>query len=94
MAWSPLAGGEIVAPKSEKGKRVQKALVQVAQELNVDAIDTIIYSWLLKHPVSVIPVVGSQKPERLKFAVEALDIDMDLEQWFKIYIAAKGEDLP
>lgn len=94
MAWSPLAGGEIVAPKTEKGKRVHHVLWEVANELNVEVIDKIIYSWLIKHPASIIPVVGSQKLERIKYAVEALEIDMSLEQWFKIYIAAKGEELP
>ncbi len=94
MAWSPLAGGEIVAPKTEKGKRVHQAISDVATELNIEGIDKIIYSWLLKHPTSIIPVVGSQKLERIRFAVEALHIDMSLEQWFKIYIAAKGEELP
>lgn len=94
MAWSPLAGGEIVAPKTEKGKRVHHALSEVANELNIEGIDKIIYSWLLKHPASIIPVVGSQKLERIRFAVDALDIEMNLEQWFKIYIAAKGSELP
>ncbi len=94
MAWSPLAGGEIVAPTTEKGRRVHHALSEVANELNIEGIDKIIYSWLLKHPASIIPVVGSQKLERIRFAVEAFDIDMSLEQWFKIYIAAKGQELP
>jgi hypothetical protein len=32
--------------------------------------------------------------ERIKCAVEALDIDMSLEQWYRIFIASKGKDLP
>lgn len=94
MAWSPLAGGEIVAPKTEKGKRVNHVLRQVAGELGIDSIDKIIYAWLLQHPVNIIPIVGSQKLERIQNAVEALHIEMSLEQWFSIYIAAKGEELP
>ncbi|MEA1785590.1 aldo/keto reductase [Arenibacter sp. GZD96] len=94
MAWSPLAGGEIVAPKSEKGHRVHQILAEVAHELHVDGIDKIAYAWLLKHPAGILPIVGSQKLERTQAAAEALTIDMSLEQWFKIYIAAKGEELP
>ncbi len=94
MAWSPLAGGEIVAPKSEKGLRVNRVLAEVANELNIDGIDKIIYSWLLKHPASILPVVGTQKLERIQNAVDALEIELSLEQWFKIYIAANGEELP
>jgi len=94
MAWSPLAGGRIVKPNDEKGKRIVKTLTEVAKELTIDSIDKIIYSWLLKHPASIIPIVGSGKFERIKNAVEALNIDMSLEQWFKIYIASTGNELP
>jgi predicted oxidoreductase len=94
MAWSPLAGGEILMPKGEKGTRIFKSLTEVADELSVDSIDKIIYCWLLKHPASIIPIVGTGKIERIKNAVEALNIDMSLEQWFKIYIASTGKEMP
>jgi predicted oxidoreductase len=89
-----LAGGKLLNPHDEKGKRILRALVEVAEELNITPIDKIIYAWLLKHPASVIPVVGSGKTERIKHAVEALKINMSLEQWYKIYIASMGKDLP
>jgi predicted oxidoreductase len=94
MAWSPLAGGELFNPGAEKGKRILKALTEVAEELNVSSIDKICYAWLLKHTVGILPIVGTGKIERIKHAVEALNIDMDLEQWFKIFIAANEKELP
>jgi len=94
MAWSPLAGGKLVNPADEKGRRVKQALLQVAEELNVGPVDKIIYSWLLKHPVSIIPVVGSGKIERIRYAIEAINIDMSLEQWYRIYNASTGVELP
>jgi len=68
--------------------------MEVAEELNDVSVDKIIYAWILKHPANIIPIVGTGKIARIKYAVEALDIDMTLEHWFKIYIAAKGEELP
>jgi predicted oxidoreductase len=94
MAWSPLAGGRLLNPHDEKGQRVFRALSEVAEELNVKIIDTVIYSWLLKHPASIIPIAGTGRIERLRHAVEATNIDMSLEQWYKIYIASTGTDLP
>jgi predicted oxidoreductase len=94
MAWSPLAGGKLVHPTDEKGQRVVHALSEVAGELNVNPTDKIIYSWLLKHPASIIPVVGTRHLERIKYAVEALNMDMSLEQWYKIYVASTGADVP
>ena len=94
MAWSPLAAGKLLNPHDEKGPRILRALLQVSEELNIVPVDKVIYAWLLKHPVAMMPVVGTGKIERIKSAVNALDIDMTLEQWYKIYIAALGKELP
>ena len=94
MAWSPLAGGQLLNPSTQKEQRIFNTLTQIANELNINNIDTLIYSWLLKHPATISPIVGTQKIERLKNAVDALTIDMSLEQWFKIYTASTGVELP
>ena len=93
MAWSPLAGGAIFNPKTEKDQRLTAVLKSIAGELNTD-IDQVMYAWLLKHPTGIMPIVGSQHINRIKSAVDALEIELSLEQWYKIYIASKGEDLP
>jgi len=94
MAWSPLAGGNLLNPQDEKGKRIHKVLIEVASELNTEKLDQIIYSWLLNHPATIIPIIGSGKIERLQLAVDSLLLNMSLEQWFKIYTASTGENLP
>ena len=94
MAWSPLGGGKILTPVDEKGQRILDILTAVANELNSPAINKIIYCWLLKHPAGIIPIAGSSKIERLKYAVDALSMEMSTEQWFRIYNASTGRDLP
>lgn len=94
MAWSPLAGGKIFSPKSEKEHRIYACLKAIANELNISSIDKIAYAWLLKHPASIIPIVGSGKLSRINNAVDALKIKMSTEQCHRIYIASLGKDLP
>lgn len=94
MAWSPLAGGKILFPKELKEKRIWESLNKVAEELGTESIDKVIFSWLLKHPSNIIPIIGTGKISRIKNAVDALNLDMSIQQWYKIYIASKGEDLP
>jgi len=94
MAWSPLAGGRLLNPHDDKGPRILRTLLEVAEELNVAPVDKVIYAWLLKHPVKMMPVVGTGKIDRIKSAIGALGIDMSLEQWYKIFIAVKGKELP
>ncbi len=93
MAWSPLAGGRIFKVADDKGKRLSDVFKAIAAELNVYEINKVIYAWLLKHPANIIPIIGSGRIERIKLAVESLDIDMSLEQWYRIYIASRGEEL-
>lgn len=94
LAWSPLAGGRLFNPQDEKGQRILRALKEVAEEVKTDAIDSLIYCWLLKHPASIIPIAGSSRIERIRHAAAALDMEISLEHWFKIYNAATGTSLP
>ena len=93
MAWSPLAGGRLFNPKTEQEKQIAKTLSDIANELDLKNIDQVIYAWLLKHPVCILPIVGTSKIERIRSAVEALNIDMSHEQWFRIY-ASTGIEMP
>jgi len=93
MAWSPLAGGRLLNPQSEKGQKIYKVLLEIAEELELDQIDQVIYAWLLKHPVGIMPIVGTSRIERIKNAVDAISIEMSHEQWFRIY-EATGAEMP
>ncbi|MFY0654217.1 MAG: aldo/keto reductase [Cyclobacteriaceae bacterium] len=94
MAWSPLAGGQIMNPDSEKGHRLLNSLREVASELGTEDIDKVIYKWLLMHPAGIIPVVGTGKIARLEKAADAINLKMNLEQWFMIYAASTGVEVP
>ena len=94
MAWSPLAGGSIINKEGDKGARLGECLTQIAKETGVASIDKVVYAWLLKHPAGILPVVGSGKFERLQTAVEARNLSLTMEQWFQIYNASEGEELP
>jgi predicted oxidoreductase len=94
MAWSPVAGGRLMSPWDGKGPRIMPVIKQVAEELGTDDVEKVIYAWLLKHPTQILPVVGSGKMQRIKSAVAGLNLDMSLEQWYMIYVAALGKELP
>jgi predicted oxidoreductase len=94
MAWSPIAGGKLINPNDKKSDRIFVTLKEIANELNIKNIDTLIYSWLLKHPVGILPIVGSGKISRVKNAVDALNVYLTDEQWYRIYTASTGVALP
>jgi predicted oxidoreductase len=94
MAWSPLAGGKIFRGNDERALRVQKVLNKIKEEVSAKDIDEVAYAWLLKHPSKIIPIVGSGKIERIKSAIRATEIKLTRDQWFEIYVASRGLDIP
>lgn len=93
MAWSPLAGGSIFSGETHRFLTMRNVLHKISDAFGV-TIDMIMYAWLLKHPVNIIPIIGSGKIERVKTAVEAMNIDLSRQQWFELWVASKGENVP
>jgi len=94
MAWSPLGGGQILNPVNEKGQRLLAELNSITKEIGATSVDQTIFAWLLKHPASILPVLGTSRIDRVKTALKSTKLEMNIEQWFRIYIASTGENLP
>jgi len=93
MVWSPLAGGKVFNENNDQANRVKNILYELAGKYNVEA-DVVALSWLLIHPVNFVIVLGSGKIERIKSAMNALNVNISREDWFKIWVASKGNDIP
>ena len=93
MVWSPFAGGRIFWENSEQANRVRNVLNEIANKYQV-GIDAVATVWLLVHPVNFIVVLGSGKINRIKSSLRGLEIKLTREEWFKIWIASKGYDVP
>jgi len=94
MIWSPLAGGEIFTSQNERAVRLRETLQKIANELNVDGIDIVMYAWLLAHPAKMMPIVGSGKLDRVKSAIAATKLTLDRQQWFTIFESSNGHPVP
>ena len=93
MVWSPFAGGKMFWENSEQANRVRNVLNEIAHKYQV-GIDAVATAWLLVHPVNFIVVLGSGKIDRIKSALKGLEIKLSREEWFKIWVASKGYDVP
>lgn len=94
MAWSPLAGGKLFNAQSEQYKYLLEVLTQVGEEHGIADVTVVLYAWLLKHPAGIIPIVGSGKLNRIKSAVNALELELSNQQWFAILEASLGNEVP
>ncbi len=94
MAWSCLAKGEIFSGNSEQIQRVRKELEAIRDEIGAQTIDQVIYAWVMRLPSKPVPIIGSGKIERVANAVKALQLELSREQWYRVWVAAKGHGVP
>lgn len=92
MAWSCLGGGRLFNDLSFQPLRDELALV--AQELNAESIEQVVYAWIMRLPSKPLPIIGSGKIERVRSALAAENLAMTRQQWFRIRKAALGYDVP
>lgn len=93
LAWSPLGGGRLADPRTERERAVAAALDVVAERQGVSR-SVAAYSWLMAHPAGIVPIVGSQRPERIAEAAGALNVSWERADWYSVLVAARGEKLP
>ncbi|WP_407558366.1 aldo/keto reductase [Vibrio parahaemolyticus] len=94
MAWSCLGGGSIFSGESEQSIRVRNELEAIREEVGAISIDQVIYAWVRRLPSKPIPIIGSGKIERVQTAVNALNIELTREQWYRVWVASKGHGVP
>lgn len=91
MSWSPL--GTYFREESQQNSRIKLVMDGLKEKYNVDE-SQLLLAFILKHPVGIYPVVGTATKERLKASMEAVNINLEIQDWFKLLEASKGEPIP
>ncbi len=90
MAWSVM--GNYFLESSEQNIRVKYVLKELCIKYNVEE-NQILLAFILKHPAKIIPVIGSSKSETIIKLKQALLIDIEMIDWFKILEASSGKEV-
>lgn len=99
QAWSPLANGIYTGKNtknpSEADLKTKKLVEKMASEKGTTK-EAIVLGWLMKHPVKIQPVIGTTNVERIKNCQEAIQqsVNMSREEWYSLYVSARGNILP
>ena len=86
MAWSPLGGGDLMTQKSTLGDLLDRFAAR-------DGVDraAVATAFLLAHPAQICPVLGTNNISRIASISDALKVELDRQDWFELYEAARGE---
>jgi len=90
MSWSPL--GSYFREDSKANLRIKMVLADLTKKYGATE-DQLLLAWILKHPSTIHPVVGTATPQRLKLAMDAVEIDMELQDWFILLEANEGHEV-
>ncbi|NLC34166.1 MAG: hypothetical protein GX760_02735 [Erysipelothrix sp.] len=88
-----MGGGRIFSDSSYKPE-LKQILEKIQQELNATSLDQVMLAWLLKHPLHIIPILGTGKTERIESAINSQNLEMNNQQWYAIYAHSQMERLP
>lgn len=89
MAWSPLGGGSLMTDTGPLGQRMDA----IAEEQGVDRA-AVAVAFLLRHPANILPVLGTNNLSRISAISDALKVTLGMEDWFLLYEAALGAEVP
>jgi predicted oxidoreductase len=93
LAWSPLAGGRLLAPSDARQSAVA-VLLDARAEADGVTRSAAAYAWLMAHPARPIPIVGTQNPARIAEATGAFRVRWTRADWYAVLTAARGVKLP
>ena len=74
MAWSCLGGGRLF--NDDAFQPLRNELAVIAEELNAQSIEQVVYAWILRLPSQPLPIIGSGKIERVRAAIESESLNM------------------
>ena len=96
LAWSPLGGGRLggdVDPTDVRAVDVARVCDRIAADQGV-ARSAILLAWVMRHPAGIVPIIGTQRIDRIRECARATDVELTADQWYEILVAGRGESMP
>jgi len=93
MFWSPFTGGKLFTGDDEQSHRIHATLTPMREKYGSSTAQLAL-AWLLMLPCNGVPVMGTGKTERLQEAAEAVDLELERQDWFSLLVASQGHPVP
>ena len=89
MAWSPLGGGDLITASNELTHRLDSIAIRSGDDRAAVAT-----AFLLAHTAKITPVLGTNNLDRISAISAAETVELDRQDWFSLYEAALGSEVP
>ena len=87
LCWSPL--GTVFKEVTKQTIRIRLVLKKLCEKYNATE-DQLLLAWICKHPAKIHPVIGTTNKNRIQNAQKAIEINLEVEDWFELLVASQG----
>ncbi|MBI5691301.1 MAG: aldo/keto reductase [Verrucomicrobia bacterium] len=93
MAWSPLAGGRLLAGEEPDAVRARDALRRIGAHYGASP-EQIALAWVAALPCRPQVVIGTNQVERIRDAAGSARVQLERQHWYELWTAAQGRSVP
>lgn len=97
QSWGSLAQGKLsgrdVSNEPQTIQRTAGLVYALSEQYRVSR-EAIVLAFLMRHPAAIQPLIGTTHPGRIRACAQAVDIQLSREDWYRLYEAARGVELP
>lgn len=96
QAWGSLAQGRYTGRQESPAEVATAHLITALANAKGTTPEAVLLWWLQRHPARIAPVIGTVRPERIRACRDAAvrEPDLDHEEWYALWVAARGRPLP
>jgi predicted oxidoreductase len=94
MAWSPLGGGRLFDPKLPASQRLHDKMRSISAKYGDATLEQLAHAWVLAHPSAPLSVIGTNRLDRLTSTARSDTIQLEREDWYGLWEAAQGNQIP
>ncbi|MFY8097427.1 MAG: aldo/keto reductase [Flavobacterium sp.] len=91
MAWNPL--GTVFRVETPQTLRLRSLLERLTAKYQVTS-ELLLLQWIVRHPALILPVIGTTNLERIRQLNQLNQFELELEDWFAIWIESQGNKVP
>ncbi|GAL35948.1 oxidoreductase aldo/keto reductase family [Vibrio maritimus] len=97
QAWGSLSQGLFtgrdVSSQPEMVQNTAAIVAKLAAKYQVST-EAIVLGWLLRHPANIAPVIGTTNLDRIRACAQAESFELSREDWYLLFEAARGQQMP
>lgn len=97
QSWGSLSqglfSGRDISGQPEQVQNTARLVDALASKYGV-ASEAIVLAWLMRHPAKVQPVIGTTHLDRIKACAQAQQVTLSREDWYSLYVSARGQEMP